>query len=346
MFKFAHPYFLNLLWGILVFTALYVLMRRQKRINLLKAIDERLFSRIMPDYSSFREKLKFILLLLAWTFLVIGLADPQVGSKLEKIKRKGIDMVFVLDVSNSMLAQDISPNRLERSKQAISRLLDNLGDDRVGLVVFAGKAYVQMPITNDFQAAKLFLSSISPDLVPTQGTNISEAISTSVNCFGNSKQSKAIIVITDGENHESDAVDAAARAADKGIHVFTIGVGLPEGSPIPIYNGNTQIGYKKDRNGNTIISRLDESLLQSVAAAGKGIYVRANNTSVGVKEVFRKLSTMDKTEYDARFFSDYDDKFQIFLLIALIILIFEIAIVKRKSRWADRIKIFKPSNNK
>lgn len=340
MFRLAHPLMLYLLLAIPAFVALYVWSRRRKK----KAFDIfgewPLLVRLMPDYSGSRGTIKLILILLAWVFLVIGIADPQTGSKLEKIKRKGIDLVFALDVSNSMLAQDIAPSRLERSKQAISKLLDNLENDRVGLVVFAGKAYVQMPITTDYSATKLFLSNINPGMIPTQGTAIGSAIETAAGCFGKNKQSKAIILITDGENHEDDAVEAAHAAASSGICVFTIGMGLPDGAPIPIYNSGVQIGYKKDRQGNTVISKLNDELLKSVASAGKGIYVRANNSQAGVKEVFDQINSLEKVEYDSQVFSDYEDRYQFFILTALLLLIAEILISEKKSRLAGKLNIF------
>jgi Ca-activated chloride channel family protein len=312
----------------------------QKKKALQAFGNPKLVSRLMPDYSAFRENLKFILRMIAFILLIIGLADPQTGSKLEKIKRKGVDMVFALDVSNSMMAQDITPNRLERAKQAIVSLLGNLENDRVGLVTFAGKAYVQMPITTDYSATRLFLANINPGMIPVQGTAIGDAIETAAGCFGNTKQSKAIIVITDGENHEDNATEAARQAASKGIKVYTIGIGLPEGAPIPVYSGNTQIGYKKDQQGMTVITRLNEPMLQDIAKSGNGIFVRANNSQSGVKEVFDQINKLEKSEYNTAFFSDYEDRFQFFILAAVIFLFTEVLIAERKGKLAGKIKLF------
>ncbi|HNX44790.1 MAG TPA: VWA domain-containing protein [Bacteroidales bacterium] len=340
MLRFAHPFALYFLLAIPVFVLYFVLMMRQRK-KALKSLGEwTLLQRLMPEYSEIRSRTKFILLMLAWALLVAALSGPQIGSKLEKIKRRGIDVVFALDVSNSMLAQDITPNRLDRSKQAISRLLDKMDNDRVGIVIFAGKSYVQMPVTSDYAAAKLFLSGINPGMVPTQGTAIGQAIERSASCFAEGKQSKAIIVITDGENHEDDAVDAAKRAAAQGIKVFTVGMGSPDGAPIPVFNGALQIGYKTDQEGNTIISKLDDRLLNDIALAGNGMYVRASNSQSGVKEVFDKLNSLEKTEFDSRFFSDYEDRFQFLLVAALIILLAELFLVERKSRLSGKIKLF------
>jgi len=342
MLRFAHTYYFTGLLLLPLFMALFWMMRRWKKRALANFGRAGNIQRLMPDVSASRQSWKFIMLILAYTSLIVGLVDPQTGSKLEKIKRKGIDLVIALDVSNSMLAQDIKPNRLERAKQAISNLIDNLENDRIGLIVFAGKAYTQMPITTDYAAARLFLSTINPGMIPVQGTAIGEAIDQGIQSFGSSKQSKAIILITDGENHEDDAVVKAREAAAKGIAVYTIGMGLTEGAPIPIYNAGIQIGYKKDQDGNTIITRLDEKMLQDIANAGNGIFVRANNTQAGLKKVFLQVNKMQKSEYDSQVFSDYEDRYQLFLFLALFLLLGEIFIFERKGKWAERFRVFAP----
>jgi len=345
MLRFAHTYYFFGLLAIPVLVMLFWLFRRWKKQSLARFGQPGMIMRLMPETSGSRLFWKFTLLILAYTCLIIALADPQTGSKLEKIKRRGVDLIIALDVSNSMLAQDIKPNRLETAKQAISKLIDNLENDRIGLIVFAGKAYTQMPITTDYSAAKLFLANINPGMVPVQGTAIGEAIDQAIGSFGSNKQSKAIIVITDGENHEDDAVAKAREAASKGIAVYTIGMGLPEGGPIPIYNGMIQIGYKKDQDGTTIITKLDEKMLMEIASAGKGIYVRANNSQSGLKKVFDQINKMQKNEYDSKVFSDYEDRFQLFLLLSLVLLLSEIFIFERKGKWAERIKIFGPKTS-
>jgi len=347
MFRLAHPQYLYLLLLIPLLVLLFVYARRQKKKALSTFGNLNLVMRLLPDYSGTREILKFIIWSVAWFLLVIGITDPQTGSKLEKIKRKGVDMVFALDVSNSMMAQDITPNRLERAKQAIIHLLGKLENDRVGLVTFAGKSYVQMPLTTDYSATRLFLSNITPGMIPVQGTAIGDAIETSASTFGNTKQSKAIIIITDGENHEDNAIEAAQTAASKGIRVYTIGIGLPEGAPIPVYSGSTQIGYKKDASGITVITRLNEPMLQDIAKAGKGLFVRANNSQSGVQEVFDQINKLEKAEYNEAFFSDYEDRFQVFVLAALILILCETLIASRKGRLAGKINLFsnKSTNN-
>ena len=276
-----------------------------------------------------------------YAFLVIALANPQIGSKLIDGERKGIDLMIALDVSTSMLAKDIEPSRLERSKQSISRLIDQLGNDRIGIVVFAGQAYVQLPITTDYAAAKMFLSAINTNIVPVQGTAIGAAIQLSAKSFDNETHSRAIIIITDGENHEDDPVKEAKTAADQGINIFTVGMGLPEGAPIPDYDAyNRQTGFKKDRQGNTVVTRLNEGMLQQIAAAGNGIYVRANNTQVGLNKIFDEISKLEKTEFESKIFSDYESRFHYFIALSLLFLIMEILIFERKNKWLRKIKLF------
>lgn len=345
MFRLAHPEYLNLLLAIPAMIMIFLYLMRRRNSKLSQFGDIQLVNRLIPDYSKFRLKLRFIILQLAWLFLVIGMADPQTGSKLEKIKREGVDMVFALDVSNSMLAQDITPNRLERAKQSIVQLLNQLENDRVGLVTFAGKAYIQMPVTTDYSATRLYLSNINPGMIPVQGTAIGEAIETARTAFGNTKQSKAIIVISDGENHEDNAIEAARKAANNGIRVYTIGIGLPEGAPIPIYSNNTIIGYKKDASGTTVITRLNEQMLREVAQAGEGIFVRANNTQSGIKEVFTQIDKLEKKEYNSAIFSDYEDRFQFFLALALLMFIIEFVVSERKGPFAGKLNPFGNSKN-
>lgn len=330
MFRLANPYFLYLLLLIPLYIGLFMLARYNRKKKLEHFGSAEIINRLFPNYSSVKGILKMILLSLVWACLVLAAANPQSGSKLERIQRKGIDLVFVLDVSNSMLAEDITPNRLARAKQAISSLVDQLEDDRIGLVVFAGDAYVQMPVTTDFAATRLYLDNISPASVPVQGTAIGKAIEKASECFTDSRKSKAIILITDGENHEDDAIEAAKTAASGGIKVYSIGMGSSQGAPIPVYNGNMIIGYKKDNAGATVISKLDESLLKQIAEAGKGIFIRANNSSAGVKEVFNHISNLEKNEFDAKVFSDYEDRFGIFLFIGLMLLIIQMMIPDRK----------------
>ncbi len=341
MIRFANIEFLYALILIPLFIIIFWIMLRWKKKAMNKFGEFMVIKNLMPAVSNARIHIKFILLMFAYAFFVIGIANPQIGSKLKKVERKGIDIVLALDVSNSMLAEDIQPNRLERAKQSISKLIDNLRGDRIGIIVFAGKAYIQLPITTDYAAAKLFLSTINTDIVPVQGTAIGDAIEMAKTSFNENEHSKAIIIITDGENHEGDAVENAKDVAEEGILVYTIGMGLPDGSPIPVYNkyGN-RTGYKKDNQGNTVITKLNENMLQQIAAAGNGIYVRANNTQAGLRKIFNEINSLEKTEFESKMYSDYEDRFQYFIAIGLLFLLIEFFIFERKSKWAQRFSLF------
>lgn len=341
IFRFEHSDILYALILVPALTALFIWMLYRKSSSLRSFGDWVIIRRLLPGLSNSKIITKFIILMIAYIFLIIGLANPQIGSKLIEGERKGIDIMIALDVSNSMLAQDIKPNRLERAKQAISKLIDKLGNDRIGIVVFAGNAYVQLPITTDYSAAKMFLTTINTKVVPTQGTAIGKAIELSAGSFDDESHSRAIIVITDGENHEDNAVDAAEEAAKKGIYVYTIGMGLTEGTPIPEYDQyNRQVGYKKDMQGNTVVTKLNESMLQQIASAGNGVYVRANNTQAGLSKVYEEINSLEKTEFESKMFSDYEDRFQYFIAVSLIFLIIELLIFERKSKWLSNLNIF------
>jgi len=341
MFRFEHIEYLYALMLIPFFIALFILYLMWKRRALKRFGEWEVISHLMPWHSVRKQVLKFSIIMLAFGFLIVGLANPQIGSKLEKVQRKGADLVIALDVSNSMLSQDIRPDRLTRAVQGISKLIDKLEGDRIGIVVFAGKAYVQLPITTDYSAAKMFLSTISTQMVPTQGTAIGEAIDLSVQSFRQDERSKAIIIITDGENHEGDAMESAEAAAELGIKIFTIGMGSPDGSPIPVYdNFGRQTGFKTDREGRTIVSRLDEGTLQQIATVGKGIYVRASTGQDGLSKILDEINALEKQEIETNLFSEYEGRFQYFLGIALLLLILEFIIPEKKSKWANRIKLF------
>lgn len=341
MLKFAEPDFFYALVLIPVFIILFFLMRRWKKRALNRFGENKLVSRLIPDVSPGRIAFKFWLMLFAFGFIVVGLANPQIGSRLEKVERKGIDLVIAIDVSNSMLAQDIKPSRLMRARQAVSRLIDKLKNDRIGIVVFAGNAYTQLPITTDYSAAKLFLSTINTEIVPSQGTAIAEAIELSADAFEENDHEKAIIIITDGEDHEGDAIEAAKAAAQKGIRIYTVGMGLPEGGPIPVYDkrGNQQ-GFKKNRNNDIVITKLNENMLKQIASAGNGEYVRANNTQAGLEIIFDEINKLEKTEFESRVFSDYEDRFQYLIALALVLLLIEFFILERRSHRFSNVNIF------
>jgi len=341
MFQFAHNELLFLLVLIPVIIILFWLSGRRKKKVLRDFGDYEIISQLMPEHSQSRPLIKLILISLALAFFILGIAGPQFGTKLQENKRKGVEIIIALDVSNSMLAGDIQPSRLERAKQAISSLVDRLRNDKIGLVVFAGEAFTQLPITADYVSAKMFLSNISPKIVSVQGTAIGAAINLAGKSFSpDTKSGKAIIVITDGENHEDDVIKAATDAREKGIFVHMVGVGLPEGAPIPVSTENGQKVFLKDNSGNVVISKLDESLLQQVAAAGKGIYVRATNTEAGLNTIFDEINKMNKAEFNTKVYSDYEDQFQWPIGMALFLFLMELIIVERKTKWSGKLHLF------
>jgi Ca-activated chloride channel family protein len=291
--------------------------------------------------SKLRPVIKFILLLIAVTAGIIMLARPQFGSKIEDVKKQGVEVIIALDVSNSMLAEDIQPDRLTRAKQAISRLVDVLDNDKIGLIVFAGDAYIQIPVTTDYISAKMFLSTINPNMVAKQGTAIGSAINLAMRSFSPGEgKSKAIIIITDGENHEDDPVKDAEDASKAGIVIHTIGIGSTEGVPIPIVN-NGKKDYLKDANGNTVITKLDEDILKKIALSTNGNYVRASNSNIGLDEIYNDIKKMKKQDLESTMYTEYNDQFQVFAGIALFLLIVDFMVMERKNRRLANIRIFK-----
>ncbi len=328
MINFANAQYLFLLLLIPFFFVIQALVLRLRRRRLRKFGDEALVNTLMPSYSRAKTWVRLTLFSIGFFFFAIGLSRPQIGAKLKEHETKGAEIMIVLDVSNSMLAEDYSPNRLERAKLAISRLVDKLRDDRIGLIVFAGNSFVQLPITTDYVSAKMFLNSISTESVPVQGTAMGDAIFTAIRSFSaQSEKSRAIIIITDGENHEDDPVASAEQAAEMGIRVFTIGVGSPEGKPIPM-DGE----LLKDKDGNIVVTRLDETVLQEVAQAGNGVYVRAGNSEFGLNPIIDDIKKMEDEKYSSIVFEEFDEQFMYFMGIALFFFVLEMLIGDRRSR--------------
>lgn len=344
--RFEHPEYLYWLLVIPVLIAIYILIRITNKRQFKKFADNKFLEFLIPLASRARSNTKFVLFILVVTLGIFAAANLQTGSKMEEVKREGIDMFFCIDISNSMNAEDIAPNRLERSKQAINNIINKLRGDRIGIIVFAGNAYVQLPITTDYAAAKLFLSTINTSLIPSQGTEIGAAINLAAKSFGNSENSKAIIVISDGEDHENgDAVKAVQEAAKSGIKIYTIGMGLEDGAPIPLYNQyGKRTGYKKDREGNIVITKLDDNMLRQIAEIGDGIYRRASNSNVGLDEIIDEINKSEKSEIDSKVFTDYEDQFQWFLGAAIILLIMEILISSGKKEWESKFNFFEPND--
>ena len=339
MFRFAN---IEMLWWLLtipVFIIGYILYTRRKRRQLAEFGDPELVSELMPDASKVRPVVKFSLLMVALALLIMAAARPQYGQKEKTVKRQGIEVMIALDISNSMMAEDVAPNRLDRAKQMLSKMIDRMVDDKVGLVVFAGEAYTQLPITCDYVSAKMFLNTITPALIPTQGTAIGAALETSIRSFGSqeSDAGRAIILITDGENHEDDAIAAAKHARELGIQVFVVGIGKPEGSPIPIAGTNN---YIKDRSGQVVVSRLNEDMCQQIAQAGNGIYVRCDNTNTAMRALQQELDRIATAELETKVYADYNEQYQSFVLIALLLLVIDFFILERKNHRLAKMDIF------
>ena len=339
--KFERPDTLYALLLIPVLLVAYFLVLRLQKKSLQKFADQEFIKYLMPLKSVGRPWVKLIFYFFAIASIVFGIANLQSGAKMEEVKREGIDIFIAMDVSNSMLAEDIAPNRLERSKQAISRLIDKLEGDRIGIIVFAGKAYIQLPITTDYAAARLFLSTINTDIVPSQGTAIGEAIEMAMRSLDENERNKAIVVISDGEDHEENAIKMAEEAAKAGISVFTIGMGLADGAPIPMYNEyGKKTGFRKDKSNTTVVTKLDEGMMQQIAQAGNGFYVRANNTRSGLETILTEINKLEKSEIDSKIYTDYENRFQWFLAAAIIFLLAELLTTSRKRTWESKINLW------
>jgi Ca-activated chloride channel family protein len=344
MFKFANPEYLYLLVLVPVLVVLHVLSNIRRRRKLAEYGDAELLSRLMPDASSVRPNIRFWLLFASYTLCCFLLARPQFGSKQETITRKGIETVIALDISNSMLAEDVAPSRLDKSKRIISNLVDRFQDDKVGLIVFAGDAFVQLPITSDFISAKVFLNAISPGLISRQGTDIKTAIELATRSFTpNEGVGKAIIIITDGEDFEGGAVEAAAAAAEKGYRIYVMGVGLPTGTPIP---GERRGEFRKDKDGNVVMTHLNEEMCRNIAAAGKGAYFYVDNSNAAEKALQKEFDKLAKADVETTVYTEYDEQFAIIAWIILVIMLFEIFICESRNPRLRNFSLFKVDEEK
>jgi Ca-activated chloride channel family protein len=326
----------SMFWWFLVLLALVLLFwyyNSSRKKNLNKFIQEGSEGFIFPTRLAKRGSLKMLLWITGMAFLLIGLANPQFGSKKEEVKQKGVDLVFALDVSKSMLAEDIKPNRLERAKHAISKIIDRLGADRIAIVVFAGDAYLQLPLTSDHGAAKMYLSEISTDMIPVGGTSVSRALETSIKAFSKEKtKGRAIILITDGENHDEEALAIAKTCGEQKINIYSLGIGTTKGSTIPEYLNGNKVGLKKDRNGSTVVTKINEDLLMDLADLSDGKYVRSSNQNLGLSYLFDQIRGMDQEEYGAKKFSLYEHRFVYFLVIGFAFLALELLVFSNKVR--------------
>ena len=338
MFKFGRPDYLYLLYLIPVLFAVFYFIRK-KLDELFKSFaNEKLHKVLSPMKSRNKPVLKYIIFLTALALIIISLARPQIGSKIEEAKQIGIDVVIVLDVSMSMQADDIKPNRLEKGKHEVGRLIEKLQGDRIGLVIFSGNAYVQFPLTSDYAAANLLLNAVDVSSVPQPGTSIASAIELASNSFRNEDEiKKAIIIITDGEDHEGEVNRVVDEAVSKGISIFTIGLGTTAGSPIPLSNaGGARNGFKTDNQGNVVITKLDETVLKDIASKGDGKYYPVSNNESEIDEIFNTLSNYEQTEYGTKRITDYEDRYYFFLIPALLLLIGEFLISNNRSKLFEK----------
>lgn len=338
MFRFENPAFLYLLIIIPVIIVIRLLEMRKRKLKLKKFGDLSLLKQLMPDVSSSRKSLKFWLMIAALALLIVMLARPQMGTKISQEKRKGIEVIISLDISNSMRAEDVVPSRLDKSKMLVENMVDNFTNDKVGLVVFAGDAFIQLPITSDYVSAKMFLQNTDPSLIATQGTDLAGAIELSSKSFTQQdKVGRAILIITDGEDHEGGAIEVAEKARKNGIRVFVLGVGSTKGSPVPDGNG----GYMKDNSGQEVISALNEERCKQVAQAGGGAYIHVDNTSLAQRQLNDELTKLQKGDISSVVYSEYDEQFQAVGILVLILLIIEMLILERKNPFFKKIKLFK-----
>lgn len=339
MFRFEQPEYLYLLLLLPLLIALYIYGNRRRRKAIKKFGDPDLVANLMPTVSILRPTVKFWILFTTIGLFSFLLARPQFGTHKETVDRKGIEVMIALDISNSMLAEDVSPSRLQRAKMIISKLVDQLHNDKIGLILFAGDAYTQLPITSDYVSAKMFLSNIKPGLIERQGTDIGKAIELAIHGFtSQEKVGKTVIVITDGEDHSPGTIETIKKATSKGVQVNVMGIGSLEGSPIPL--GNSE--FLKDRDGNVVVTKLNEAMAQEIAAAGNGVYTHVDNTNGAQKVIFKEISKLQKADISTPIFKNYDEQFQVFAWLILILLITEVLIInKRNSLFMKWEKFFK-----
>ena len=339
MFRFEEPTYLYLLLLLPFLAAFYLYSNYRRRKAIRKFGDPVLMAQLMPDVSKYRPDVKFWLVFAAIGLFAVLLARPQFGSKLETVKRQGVEVMIALDISNSMLAQDVQPSRLEKAKRLVAQLVDKMENDKVGMIVFAGDAFTQLPITSDYISAKMFLESINPSLISKQGTAIGAAINLATRSFTPQEGvGRAVIVITDGENHEGGAVEAAKAAAEKGIQVSVLGVGMPDGAPIPVEGTND---FRRDRDGNVVVTRLNEQMCQEITQAGDGIYVRVDNSNAAQKVIAQEINKMAKADVETQVYTEFNEQFQAVAWIILLLLLAEMLILERKNPLFRNIHLFK-----
>lgn len=341
MYQIEEPKYFYLFISIAVLLVVYFLVAVWKRKKQREFADLALLKKLSPESSKFKPALKIIVIALGLSFLILAMVNPKMGTQLKTIKRQGVDIVFALDVSKSMLAEDIAPNRLEKSKQIIAKIVDNLGSDRVGIIIYAGSAYPLLPITTDHAAAKMFLQNAHPDMVSSQGTAINEALKLAKTFFDDDTQTnRFLFIISDGEDHGKNSSEVAKEILNEGIITYTIGIGTNKGGPIPMKRNGKLIGYKKDNKEEVVITKLDVETLKDIAQNGKGKYIYGNNTSKTVEVVEELLLKADKKEFETKQYSDYKDQFQWFIALGILFLIIDVLLLNKKTRWIEKLNLF------
>jgi len=346
MIQLDEKIYFYLLLIIPVIVVLFVFLQIWKKRTQKKFADYTLLKRLTPNKSHFKSSLKLLFFLLGITFLTLGLVNPKIGTKLETVKREGVDIVFAVDVSKSMLAEDIAPNRLEKAKRLVSEIINQLASDRIGIIAYAGQAFPQLPITTDYGAAKMFLQNMNTNMLTSQGTAINEAIELATTYYDDEDQTNRVLfIVSDGEDHsEGTTLKAVEEATEAGIQIYTIGVGKNKGAPIPIKRNGVLESLKKDRQGEVVITKLNEIVLQDIASEGNGEYINGSNTSKAVEEIKEILIQMDKTEFEAKQFAEYKDQFQWFLGAGLLFLFLDVFILDKKTKWLKKLNLFNESN--
>ena len=341
MYKIEEPIYFYLLAIIPIMIVIFLLVFWWKKRTQRKFSDSKLLQRLAPNSSVFKSVLKLGILLVGISFLVISLVNPKMGTKLKTVKREGVDVVFALDVSKSMLAEDIAPNRLEKAKQIISKIIDKLGSDRVGVIIYAGNAYPLLPITTDHAAANMFLQNANPDMVSSQGTAINEALELAKTYYNNDEQTnRFLVIISDGEDHQEETKQVAQNLSNDGVKVYTVGVGTERGGPIPMRLNGSMIGYKKDRKGETVITKRMPEVLAEIADVANGRYIDGNVTEDPVKQISEIIANAQKSEFETKQFSDYKDQFQWFLAIAILCLLLDVFLFDKKTKWVRKVDLF------
>jgi Ca-activated chloride channel family protein len=341
MYQIEEPTYFYYLAIIPAIVVVFLLVLWWKKRIQKQFADHKLIQKLSPEKSTFKSFLKITVFCLALAFLIISLTNPKMGTKLETVKREGVDIVFALDVSKSMVAEDIAPNRLEKAKQIITKIVENLGSDRVGIIIYAGNSYPLLPITTDYAAAKMFLQNANTDMVSSQGTAINDAIERALTYYDDNEQTnRFLVIVSDGEDHEENTLELAKQAAEKGIKIYTVGIGTAKGGPIPLKESGRVMGYKKDSKGMVVVTQMNEQILRDIANAGNGKYINGNKTQETIASIKGVLEKAEKNEFETKQFSDYEDQFQWFIGIGLLLLIVDVTLLEKKTKWIQKLNLF------